>query len=77
MNYFDDGYKDGFNNIGDEAREDRIDEISVSDGWGAASDYEDGYQDGQEDRDYDSYDSYNDGGYGDSCDSWGGYDGDY
>ena len=60
------GYHDGLHNIDNEAREDRIDEIAAKDGWLAASDYEDGCQDGYEDRDYDSSDSWG-----------GGYDGDY
>lgn len=68
--HFDKGYLDGLSNAGDEVKEDTIDEISLSDGWAAASDYEDGYQEGQEDRDYrtNDYDSY---------DGYDGYDGDY
>lgn len=75
-NYFDNGYDDGYNNIGDEAKEDRIDEIAAKDGWLKASDYEDGYDEGYEDRDYeDKYDHDCDSGYDNSdCGDYGGYD---
>lgn len=43
------GYDDGAQGLSDWQREDMIDEIMMRDGIVAASDYEDGFEDGRED----------------------------
>lgn len=43
------GYKDGAQGLSDYEREEMIDEIMMRDGVVAASDYEDGFEEGRED----------------------------
>ena len=43
------GFDDGAQGLSDWQREDMIDEIMMRDGIVAASDYEDGFEDGRED----------------------------